>query len=486
MATNNTKQTAWLALGSLLSFGFSIVSSMILSRYLSKGDYGTYRQVMYVYNTLLTVFLLGLPRTFSYFLPRVPIDQAKHLINKLNGLFLATGAVFSLFLFLAARPIALSLDNPDLEEALRLFSPVPLLMLPTQGLDGILATYRKNAFMAIYTLLTRVLMLLCVALPVMMCGYGYKEAIVGFDIASLLMFFLALALKYYPVRTAGHEKCNITYKEIFQFAIPLLLGSLWALVINSADSFFVSRWYGKVTFAEFSNGAMELPFVGMIVAATTTVLSPIFSRMSHENVDLRKEMYPLWKNVFYKSGMLIYPMLIYCIFFADTLMVALYGQAYEVSAIYFRIKNISFFFSIIAFAPLLINTGQVKLYSNLHMWNALAVVVLEYASVLLIPSAVGVCVVSTICRIGLVLAALMAVAKYFDVRLKELFPKELLSILAVSAVILILIRVLLPFVSANVWIVLFASAGLYTVLYLIAAKWLKIDYLSIVRPLLQK
>ena len=56
--TNNTKQAAWTAIGSLFSFGFSIVSSMILSRYFDKADYGTYKQAMYVYNTLLTVFAL--------------------------------------------------------------------------------------------------------------------------------------------------------------------------------------------------------------------------------------------------------------------------------------------------------------------------------------------------------------------------------------------------------------------------------------------
>ena len=68
--SNNTIQAAWVALGSLFAFGFSIVSSIILSRYFDKTDYGTYKQVIYVYHTLLIVFTLGLPKTYSYFLPR--------------------------------------------------------------------------------------------------------------------------------------------------------------------------------------------------------------------------------------------------------------------------------------------------------------------------------------------------------------------------------------------------------------------------------
>src|SRR5690625_2547046 len=97
--TNNTKQAFWIALGSLFSFGFGIVSSMVLSRYFDKYDYGTYRQVLYVYSTLITVFTLGLPKAFSYFLPRVDINQAKSLIKKLTNLFFVLGGTFSIVLF---------------------------------------------------------------------------------------------------------------------------------------------------------------------------------------------------------------------------------------------------------------------------------------------------------------------------------------------------------------------------------------------------
>ena len=67
--TSNSRQAAWVAIGSFFSFIVGIVSPMILSRYFDKGDYGTYKQVMYVYNTLLTIFTLGLPKAYAYFLP---------------------------------------------------------------------------------------------------------------------------------------------------------------------------------------------------------------------------------------------------------------------------------------------------------------------------------------------------------------------------------------------------------------------------------
>ena len=83
--STNTSQAMWIAIGSLCSFLFAIVSSAILSRYLAKDAYGTYKQVMYVYTTLLSVFTLGLPLAYSYFLPRVSIAEGKSLVDKINA-----------------------------------------------------------------------------------------------------------------------------------------------------------------------------------------------------------------------------------------------------------------------------------------------------------------------------------------------------------------------------------------------------------------
>ena len=159
--TNNTKQAAWVAIGSLCSFGFAIVSSMILSRYFNKADYGTYKQVMYVYSTLLTVFTLGLPKAFSYFLPRVELCQAKSLIRKITNLFFILGGAFSLLLFVFSPQIAAILKNPDLEKAMRYFAIVPFFMLPTMGLEGILATFKQTKFIAVYNIATNIFKLLC-------------------------------------------------------------------------------------------------------------------------------------------------------------------------------------------------------------------------------------------------------------------------------------------------------------------------------------
>lgn len=484
--TNNTQQAFWIALGGLFSFGFGIISSMILSRYFDKSDYGTYKQVLYVYSTLLTVFTLGLPRAFSYFLPRVEINQAKHLVKKITNLFFVLGGAFSLLLFLFSPLIAKILNNPDLELALKIFSPVPFLMLPTLGLEGILSTFRKTKFMAVYTVITRIMMLVCVALPVMFLGGGYIQAIIGFTVSSFISFVLALYLKYLPVKQEGNDKSDISYSEIFKFSLPLLYASLWGMLISSADQFFISRYFGSQIFAEFSNGSMDLPFVGMIVGATSTVLSPIFSRMSNEKLDLKVEVFPIWKKVFEKSAMLIFPLLIYSWFFADVIMVVLYGEEYEVSSIYFRIKSITNFFAIIIYAPLLINVGKVKYYANVHMLIAVLVIVLEYISVLIFNSPYIISAVSLLCQIIKTYLLLKSVSNLFEMKVYQLFPMKLLiKIVVPSAIILYLSHVLfVKYLDLNFVLVLFLSFGIYISFFLVWSLISRMDYLSIIKPLL--
>ena len=486
--TNNTKQAAWVAIGSLCSFGFSIVSSMILSRYFDKSDYGTYKQVMYVYNTLLMVFTLGLPKAFSFFLPRVELSQAKNLIRKITQLFFILGGIFSLLLFVFAPQIAIILNNGDLTLAIRIFAVVPFLMLPTMGLDGVLATFKQTKFIALYNVLTNLFKLLCVALPVVVWDLGFEEALMGFVLASFITFLLALYLQYSPVRGVESEKCNITYKDIFHFSIPLLIASLWGVVIASADQFFVSRYFGNEVFADFSNGSMELPFVGMITGACATVLSPVFSRMNHENLNPQTEIYPLWMSVFEKTAKLIYPLVIYCLIFADVVMVVLFGQKYEVSDDYFRIKLITNFFTLIAYGPLVINIGKVKFYSNVHMITALTVVALEYLSVLTVNSPLAISWVSMLCQVGKIFAMLWLVAVYFEKRFYQLFPlKLIMKILIPSAAILSLERwFLIDRFNINTLWVLIISFVIYIILFGAYSIIAKMGYYDILKPLIRR
>lgn len=94
---SNTHQAFWVVIGSLSSLSLAIVSSAILSRYFTKEEYGTYRQIIYIYTTLLIIFTGGLPEVFAYYLPRFNITAGKYIVWKITKTLFLSGLIFSVF-----------------------------------------------------------------------------------------------------------------------------------------------------------------------------------------------------------------------------------------------------------------------------------------------------------------------------------------------------------------------------------------------------
>lgn len=487
--SSNTIQAFWVMLGSLSAFGFTMVSSMLLSRYFDKHDYGTYKQVMYVYGSLVVVFTLGLPKAFSYFLPRVNRGQAKDLISKINIVLMVLGAVMSITLFFCAGLAADILKNKDLELPLRYFSFVPFFMLPTMGIEGILATYRKTMFLAIYKIATQVFMLICVVVPVIFYNGTVNSAILGFTISSFLCFLVALFLKFYPLKGYSKEKSPYSYRQIFNYSLPIMGASVWGVIISSTDQFFISRYFGNEIFAEFANGSMQLPFVGMIIGSTATVLSPLFARQVFENgVHAKEEVIKLWRAVLSKTVKLIYPLVVFFFCFAEIIMALLFGEQYYNSGIYFQIKLVVNFFTVMAYASLMLAIGGQKYYYKVHMFGAIILISLEWITVLYFSSPYLVTIVSVLCEIGRIVAMLIFISHYFRIRLMELLPVKLILNLVVPS---IMIAYLLKFVLFNYTeiskIMLISVAfTLYVILFGLWSYYRRIDYSSIIKPLISK
>jgi O-antigen/teichoic acid export membrane protein len=487
--TNNTKQTFWVLLGSLSSFGFLILSSVLLSRYFNKYDYGIYKQVIYIYSTLLVVFTLGVPKAYSYFLPRVPVSQAKDLISKLNYVLICLGGSLSLLLFFGADMIALAMNNVNLTRPLQYFSLVPLFMLPTMGIEGILATFNQTKLLAFYDVSSRFVMLLCVALPVVFFEGDVNSAIIGFSVASFFSFVVALFLKNQPVRKVIKEETIITYKDIFNYTIPIMGASIWGIIISSSDQFFISRYFGNEVFADFANGSLEIPFVGMIVSATSIVLAPIFSRKVFENkADSDIDIIDLWMSVLSKTVKMIYPIVIFFFVFSDVIMIILYGNKYQTSGIYFQIKLVVNFFTLIAYGPLILAIGGHRFYFKVHMYGAIILILLETISVYSIKSPIAITVISVLCQIARIVIILYYISNYFKIKFLSLFPILLiLNILIPSVVILYSLRYLLIYIIQLEDFILILTAGIvYILFFFLWTKYRNIDYLSIVKPLLNK
>ncbi|MBK6782310.1 MAG: oligosaccharide flippase family protein [Saprospiraceae bacterium] len=134
------------------------------------------------------------------FLPKQDKNQGKDLVNKVTYLPLGLGLAFSTFLWLGAPLVSAFFGNEQMVSGLRKFAVVPILLLPTLGLDGIFASYQKTHLLAIYNTLNRLLMLVCIVVPVIWIENSTDMAINGWIAASILNFGLAMWFRNLPFK----------------------------------------------------------------------------------------------------------------------------------------------------------------------------------------------------------------------------------------------------------------------------------------------
>ena len=486
--SNNTTQAFWIAIGSLFSFLFTLVSSAILSRYLTKDDYGTYKQVMYVYHTLLSVFTLGLPLAYSFFLPRVSLAEGKALTNKLNGVFFILGFFFSITLYLSADLVSEILNNKELSKTIRIFSPSPIFMLPTMGLQGVLATYKMTILNAAYVVISRFFMLFCVVLPVCLISADVKMALWGFVVSSFISMVVAFYIMRIPFRDVKIKHTNISYKEIFNYSLPLMIAGLLGVAINASDQFYVSRYFGQRVFADFANGSLELPFVGMVLSACGTVLLPVFSRLICEDTPIT-EILDLWKRTAIKASYVLYPLIVFCMFFATDIMAFIYGSQYATSGIYFRIMLIANFFTVVQFYPIILALGKTKQYAIVHIIIFFLVWIGEGLVVWISDTAISVTVTSVIFKIMKIILLMSVISSSIGVKVWHLFPMSGLLKVALCCFfsglsIFFLTRIsILPNLQFLFLMIKFVT---YSVVVWALGKRMGINYVSLILPVIKK
>ncbi len=478
---SNFNQALWLSISYVCSMAVGIVSSAILSRYFDKVEYGTYKQIMYVYHILITVFQAGLPAVFTYFLPRYSDAEGKYIVKNINALLFALGLVCSIVLFAFSSLIANLLNNPELAIGLKIFSVFPLFTLPTLGVEGIYTVNKNTRFVAVYNIVTRLFMLVCIVVPVIFIKNDYRYALAGWGVASFVAFIISIIAKNRVYKGIDEQKMPNLYKEVFAYTLPIMGSSIVFMFFTSATQFFISRYYGTEAFAEYSNGYMTLPFAPIFIAPVRMLLTPMFAKASTDcnYSNPLQTLYNSSKQIF----VLMIPLIVFAFAYAREIMQFLYGDAYTNSYIYFRIVLMFNFVEMFPFSVILSAIGK----SKQSFWiDVLCTTLLWIINLLLVYLEIGNPYIITA-----VFVALNACSKYFIpgayLLLKEnirVINKEMIFVLSKILIHTVLSVCLTSFVFHylyplnNAFVILCISIVIYYVLLFLSSKIIGVNYLQ--------
>lgn len=334
MAESRTAKVIILSSGQALTAFVGLLSTAILTRILTKDDFGSYRQAMLAFTFAAPIVTLGLDRALYAFLPGETERPRGLLVENLILLTIAGGALSLFIIFGGNYLLAQRFNNPKLAELISLLVLYPIFMLPSYAMPACLMSRNKTGQLAIFNVFSRIVMFLMIIVP---CFFLPRPstAIRGQVTGAILTTILAVYLMFRacPGR-AWQPKWSGFKKQLF-FSVPLGLSTIVGIATLSLDQMMVSMRCTPDILAVYSVGAMEIPLIGVITGSITSVVIVDYTCFYRKG-DLRSIVQLIHKAML-KSAILILPVMTFLFCIAPELMRILFGKAYEWSSLPFRI-----------------------------------------------------------------------------------------------------------------------------------------------------
>ena len=282
-----------LTLSNFMVSILGVITSMLLARFRTLQEYGTYSQIIMVTDLVSTILLLGLPGCVNYFVANADTeDEKRRFLTLYMVLSTMITGIIAICLLLATPLIIEYFNNPYISAFAYIFAVYPWASIMLNSLGNVCVVYGRArkliVFNVVHALVTLALLLLAKALDI-----GFYEYTLLY-IGSMLLFALLGVL--WVRRMAGGLCFGMDFalvKKIFLFSVPLGLASSVGTLNAELDKLIIGRFFNTEEYAIFANAAKSLP-VTMLATSLTAVLLPKMVRLIKE--DRREELVGLWGN----------------------------------------------------------------------------------------------------------------------------------------------------------------------------------------------
>ncbi|PJJ96595.1 hypothetical protein CO641_12040 [Lysobacteraceae bacterium NML91-0213] len=343
---------------------------ILASRLLVPMQYGIYRQYFLIYEISAAIVGFGLGQSAFYFISRS--KEKKRLLWRIVGLLaITTTTGFAIVLPLAASlvpEVSINLGGAQLWlipfTFASLLSPICLAFCLDAGKQNSFAL--RNAGFFLFSVL---LFGLFVGLTRSLEAAVYTRIITGVLTASALFFF---TLRSIEVSAEGGDV--LRFRDLVAYSFPLGAATSLGVLSQYLDKLVVSHITHPEEYAIYINGAIEVPLLPVITGAIATVAFAELATLCQQN-NYRGAL-DLFSSVARRTSLLIFPVFLFLLVQADTLLVILFGYQYAESATPFRIFLLLLPVRVIVYAPMLVALGLHK-----EVWKRSVV---EFVLVLLV------------------------------------------------------------------------------------------------------
>ena len=419
-----------ISLTRALNLLITLVTAMLLVRFRTLEEYGTYSQINTVVSIASAVFMFGLPNSLNYFIAKADNQEEKDSFLSIYYIFITVlSATIGIILYFGRGLISAYYSNELIEAFWYCLLVLPWAQTITFGISNMLVATNNVKRLVIYNISRSFCFLLLVILVQLMNGdfYTYMVFYIILDAIFTLIVY-AEALKVIERLYFSLDFRKI--KTILAFSIPIGLSSAASTLNIQLDHLLIGRFFDTETLAVYTNAAKQLPFT-IIAHSFTAVLMPQMTRFF--KVGKNEEAVVVWGRAIELNAIILFFCSMACIVFAPQMITILYSEKYISGVPVFRIYAFVLLFRITYFGMVLNTTGRTRyvLYSSIA---ALVVNVLLNYVLLLYLGPVGAALATVIALAVIGMAQLLLSAKFINVPFSNLFPwKRLVYIVLINS-----------------------------------------------------
>lgn len=340
------KNSIFLIFSKTINLVISFLMLPILSREFSVTDYGIYGQSLVVHSFFLAISAWGFGQFLYVVLEKEKGSQYFSHTLKLASVF---GIILALLMAGFSTIIANWLGEPDLSIALKVFSISVVFSVVNTCLSSCYVYLNRTKQLIMIQASTNFIKVILILIAV------YNEGSILSVIAVLTIIPVFQSVLMYfnqPLRIDFHDNVSEHYRYILKQASNIGFANVLGIGFVLIDSIMIMKILGTDVYALYRNGAIEIPVLSTIYLS---VSSSVFSEISklYEKRDISK-IIELKKRVIRILAILIYPLVVFCIFNADSLIPMYLSDKYKESVFVFMIYSCLMFWRINDFQDVII------------------------------------------------------------------------------------------------------------------------------------
>jgi len=449
--------------------------SIILARYFTKTDYGTYLHVQLIANIAVWSLLMGIPHSIYYFLPKT-YEKRRFVLTTLAIIISIAAAVSILILFNTDKLSGL-LANPSLINLSVIMALLVFFQIPLSIFEPLMISSNKVGSFVKFDFTFNVAFFVVIVTPVAL-GYNVTEVLYSVVAFHCIQFLIIIAVilttglsfdNNKPIQDKNDEQAlaigteKYKLKEQLKYSLPIGGSLSLAEVSRYADKIIVSNQFTPDDYAVYARGAMDIPAISIIANTLDNLLMPKFIDAYQKN-DM-PTLINTWHSAMRMMAAFIYPSCLFLIFVAPWLIPALFSEKYIASIAIFQIYTIGMLTKISTFNVIFRAIGQTQAMLWLAAGSLTCNIMLTYTLVQLWGVKGAALSILILCFLYF-FASLMIITRYLGIKIRQVLPwSSLLATLTASTVSLIPLY-FVSLIDLQVWIKIGVLAITFSLSYI--------------------